>query len=698
MPDKENYMNKRFIGHIIPAILALTLLLSACGSTGTSQSSVQLSSTISPAGEWLGKGLCYQAKAYSAPSDAKEARLCGDMLFYLAFHFPKTYAISNGSEDIYTTENIFLGWTTSDNDIWVLENTYESEQSHYSAINISKSGDFLSKINLNDLIDNLENIYSIDYASDKLFLSYGDSKLAVIGMDGTLECILTLPGNLLSCSVFSLREELLLVIESDTLTEVYAIDDNYQMFKKFETAKGSIVPDKNNGILLLICDDGVYVLDTNGSDTPLIIWSECSIAINNLSTFVVLENNEYLIRNSGIFSILKPTNPKNISQKIQVSLASLDPAYSLQTAVAGFNNYSDKYYIVIKDYSEGGSVDTATAQKRLNTDILSGDSPDMISVASVSPFPYIRRGLLKNLCDFMRTDTSVSINDVSISNALSQDGAICYIGSCFTFETLVGKYSTFGDSTGWSMEKYLQIEKDLPDSVMTIYNMTVDSFIRHILPRYIRSSVDWNTGKCYFDSPEFISLLKAGKEIRETPEDPNNLIFGDGATLVGNGVLVSALTMVNNVWSLKYAEEKAGCKLSFIGWPTIDGSCGSDINLIDPVGVFSQSKNPDGCWEFIKFLLHSERDNALPIYKPTLEKQLTNAGKEGAAPVILNSTDKRMFLALVSSIENVSLYDDTLLDIIKSEFSAFMNGDKTAEEAAKLIQSRASIYLAEQAG
>jgi len=43
-------------------------------------------------------------------------------------------------------------------------------------------------------------------------------------------------------------------------------------------------------------------------------------------------------------------------------------------------------------------------------------------------------------------------------------------------------------------------------------------------------------------------------------------------------------------------------------------------------------------------------------------------------------------------------YDQKLYDIVMQEAQAFYSGDKTAEQAAKLIQSKASIYMSEQFG
>lgn len=44
----------------------------------------------------------------------------------------------------------------------------------------------------------------------------------------------------------------------------------------------------------------------------------------------------------------------------------------------------------------------------------------------------------------------------------------------------------------------------------------------------------------------------------------------------------------------------------------------------------------------------------------------------------------------------MAVYDETILGIIESESLPFLAGQKTAEETAKIIQSKVSLYIAEQ--
>ena len=55
------------------------------------------------------------------------------------------------------------------------------------------------------------------------------------------------------------------------------------------------------------------------------------------------------------------------------------------------------------------------------------------------------------------------------------------------------------------------------------------------------------------------------------------------------------------------------------------------------------------------------------------------------------------FCRLLGAIEHTTLRDETVMSIIRQETAVFLSGDRTAAETARLIQSRVSLYVSEQA-
>ena len=383
--------------------------------------------------------------------------------------------------------------------------------------------------------------------------------------------------------------------------------------------------------------------------------------------------------------------------KTTITLASYGVDPFLQSLISSFNNSNNEYSVRIIDISQGNTLDGKSALTKFNTEIISGNSPDMICLQYINPFAFITKGLLYNQNELFTNDTDINLSDLAILNALKNNEAIYYVGSGFTFETLIARHSQFGSRYGWSLKEYLEIESSIGKDSNMIYNMTQDAFLREISSRYIRTAIDWENGSCNFNTKDFFEILEASKRIKENPETSSTALYSPGAVNVSNGTLVASLSWVTSVDKLSSDEKLAGCKLSYIGWPTPDGSCGTDAYLINPIGIFASSQHIEGCWEFIKFVLKNHNiEYGMPLYMPHLEKKLEEAKTREEENLRISPNDVDTFLSLISSIENIAIYDETVLDIITKESSSFFSGDKSAQEVVNLIQSKVSIYISEQ--
>ena len=53
---------------------------------------------------------------------------------------------------------------------------------------------------------------------------------------------------------------------------------------------------------------------------------------------------------------------------------------------------------------------------------------------------------------------------------------------------------------------------------------------------------------------------------------------------------------------------------------------------------------------------------------------------------------------LVYGTDRLVIRDDVVMDTLKTEITAFIAGKESAEEAARLIQSKLSLYMSEHYG
>lgn len=399
-------------------------------------------------------------------------------------------------------------------------------------------------------------------------------------------------------------------------------------------------------------------------------------------------------QNRDINSLYDATN-----SKVELTIATISENADLNIVVAEFNNNNKDCHITVLDYSDNGALSLEKAMEKLSTTIISGNFPDMICFSSLSPYPFISKHLLLDLNKFIDQDNQICLSDIAVSKAIDFNGNIYFVGNKFNYETIVGKYSEFGDRYGWTFSEYLGIEKTLPKDVEMIYNITKSSFLRSVSARYIESAIDWENGTCDFNNDEFIAILEASSRIRETPENQKDLDYSYPSADVASGKLVTSMLFGDSVFKLAFDEKMAGCQLSYIGWPTVDGSCGSDIYLHSPIGITIRSKHPDECWSFLKYMMMNVDEEdifSLPVYLPALQKMVKAAINNKELPVQMDEKDAEQLYSLISNIENVAFYDETVLKIITQEGQSYLNGSRTAEETASIIQSKVSIYVSEQ--
>lgn len=369
----------------------------------------------------------------------------------------------------------------------------------------------------------------------------------------------------------------------------------------------------------------------------------------------------------------------------------------LSKTVSRFNQENPDYYVEILDYSQSGTISQEDALTKLNTEIISGKLPaDMLCFSNISPYPYITRSLMLELQEKISQDPSFSLDDIAALKAFMVQDGLYFLGSSFCFETAVGNSATFGDRYGWTLQEYLNFEAANPER-WVIYNITQDYFFHCVASRYMRAALDWQSGTCDFDNANFIGILEASKRIKDKPESDDHILIGSDGDFVSKGDLVVDFVYVTNFYDLARAQRNSSCKLSYVGWPTVDGRCGTDINVTCPVGILAQSNNTDGCWEFLKYMVMSGGDDySFSTYMPKLKAAYDAAMKDEDAPFQLTEGDREVFFNLLSVIENLSIYDAPAQNIILNESTDFFNGRKTAAETAKIVQSKISLYMAEQ--
>jgi len=697
-------MKKRSRILILLILSVLILVQSACGINKGSQRA-ETNTAVNDKGQWVGIGECYKAEPLNSPENIYMAIPFNGNMYYICppQNGESAYSLYISDQKLCDLSGEIYGADSSDSGIWLLQEEKIERGIKRLFTCISSDGAIVSQFELGEEYYSASINEGIIYASGYLFVTRQDepSIITFSESDGSVREY-PLPNK--NVQMIKAGDGQVYVSEKTEEGNALSLVNTATgtIMAKFTCSPGRLYTGDGESIMLLETDDGLYALNSYGVENPIVLWRECSINPGIVYEIFTWTEGSYICWSSNGVYKLSPTDYNSIKNKSELCIAAITPSEALYTSVTWYNRSNPNYYVRIVDYSYGGEYTPEQAITRLNTEILSGNAPDMICFDGLSPYPYIRKKLLANMLTFFEKDNEIDLEDIIISRALTNagDGEIYYISRMFSVETMLAQKREFGNRYGWTLNEYAAIDNSLAEGEPLINNMTREVYVNYVLSRYIRTAVDWANCSCEFNSRDFISLLELGKNLRETPETPDNIVFGFGGELVGRGERRVAYSWINAVWTMAYEEKLAGGELSFIGYPTADGSCGSDVLLSCPVGIMSNGKEMDACWDFIKYMLMSEESNnnvpSMPVYKPLLDKAISEAKADKMLPVKMTDEDAEKFLAFIAAIENVALYDETILEIISDETQPLFYGDRSSVETAKIIQSKVSIYLSEQ--
>ena len=279
---------------------------------------------------------------------------------------------------------------------------------------------------------------------------------------------------------------------------------------------------------------------------------------------------------------------------------------------------------------------------------------------------------------------------------------------------------------GWSIQDIMDFAAEHPDA--ELFQYTSQGEMMQIMMTFNQDAfIDWEKGTCNFDSEEFRQILEF---VASFPEEYD----WDGEqesmpTRLATGKLLLYTDSVSQCRDIQVAEAMFNEPVTYIGFPTTDGSVGCVMNSEEGYGIIDKSGNKDGAWEFIEFYLN--RDNemfswGLPSMKEKLEEDIAEASEvryvtdengeilkdEDGNPIISGMggfgwddwsytyhpcTEEEIatLRELIDVARPMPTTNSEVLSIIAEEAEAFYKGQKSLDDVVSTIQSRASMYVGE---
>ena len=466
----------------------------------------------------------------------------------------------------------------------------------------------------------------------------------------------------------------------------------------------------------------------SGESIKLLDWINSDVDPERLSNIMILPDSRILCINevfdwsTGLISgtkliILTKTPISDTQQKIILTLAACYPDPAVREAVEEFNSTSDTHRIQIIDYFEPGTPDGMgwfTGIDKLALEIIAGKIPDIMVVHGLPYRQYVKKGLLEDLYPYIDADPEYSRDDFlnHILKAEEIDGGLYQISPTFSIGTMIGSPAVLGEGVGWNLDELRTVLENNPNVDFPIGQFSSkESLIRYLIS--IDDFIDWTTGTAYFDSDTFVELLEfvnhfyAGY-IDDMWREPE---------LIASGRQIMVNFNLTSFERFQIYRSMFGGELVFKGFPN-ESRNGNSIGFSTGAAITTACTDKDVAWDFLRTFLSRDfqlgidygasQPSGFPTNAEAFDLRAKSAMVIGERSVRISAdtwiaftelTQKELdqILTLIeTATPGTNEWHGDLLNIITEGADDYFNGRSTAQEAARIIQSRASRYIAEQ--
>ncbi len=311
--------------------------------------------------------------------------------------------------------------------------------------------------------------------------------------------------------------------------------------------------------------------------------------------------------------------------------------------------------------------------------------------------------LLTDLLPYIDSDHEISREDFipNVFEGMLRGGKLYTITPYVQIITWGMRSEDYPGKNAWTTDYAEQLIAARGDEQVFFWTKNRDMLAKMLTKISTAEFVDFNRGVCNFTDGRFVQWLELLKNI------PYSDGYSEARCLFDPAFEIRADTP----FSIKQLVQSEN--YCFAGFPGASGSghyfarVGQNIGqwVSDPssnvcMGIMEASQHKDAAWCFLKILLQQNNGTGFPVLAARLDKQLdarvTDEEVRGYKSFTAEDADK--LRELVYATDKTVCEDQQLIELISGVIQDYLAGHYSAEDAAANLQSRASIYIAEQYG
>lgn len=403
----------------------------------------------------------------------------------------------------------------------------------------------------------------------------------------------------------------------------------------------------------------------------------------------------------------------------------------LTERVEAFNQTNEEYFVEVLRYEWDGLEEGRPREDFaawVTMQILSGEGPDIVEYGGSYSPALASAGLMEDLYPWLDGEFPREALYENILEAFEQNGGLYVLPTGFKINTMCGKSRELGEdrgvTEGWEIGEMMEAYENSESAEQLLINHSKALVFRELCSGCMGNYVDWETGECSFEDPDFIELLEFSDTFSDRlliPED-----FSYFASLQSGQTFLQPVLLTGPKQIATMRVTFGDVAVCWPGYPVADGEKELGGGVADIYGpafsVCANSRNKEGAWEFISSFLTPETQrevSGIPLLRSVSEERIQEAltveyetvdgvrrekvkfeivaeGEDSVPMTCITEEDAEIFRSIVEGTRRGTEVDRGLADIIVEEAGAYFGKDKDASVVAATIQNRALTYVQER--
>lgn len=432
-----------------------------------------------------------------------------------------------------------------------------------------------------------------------------------------------------------------------------------------------------------------------------------------------------------IMTLTKGENPEGgedgKQQKQQLTLLTFFDDSSLESSVKAFNRRNDAYEIQVEQLvSWGNTLTEEQMMTKFNSRIVTGDV-DLIYIGQKDYQIYKEQKIFENLLPYMENGT-VKADDYMevLLNPLRQDQELYTLPTNFSLKSYGVLLSRMESRSLSNMDDYLDFIEKHPD-LKWRWGGSKAGILELCMKYGWERFVNLEEGSCCFDGEEFKALAERIKGLMLD----SKFYDEEWEQLIAEGAQVMPELEFSSLSGISAEEEHFGGEMVLIGYPGPDERLRTGVVLDNLLCISSRSGKKEAAFAFWEYYIEDQRqkDFSLSARKEDFEKQMEQActrqyaleedgsysldengekielpvdyldNYDHSASIGYYALDQRQQDMMKQAVEGICMDTPEGIQIQKlvlEEMLSYLNGDKSFEAAAEILQNRLQLYINER--